>query len=376
MIEARADSRAAAIPQKLAATTGLANWGTPMVFRIATWNLENLDEDKLDQNGEPRSPLFEDRAEIIVPSLNRLKADVICFQEINGQERQGQPRSLISLQTLLDRSRYHNYKLVSTTLVGKTDVYDERNLVIAYRPELTLIETRQIKHDPDVLPSKPIYKIATVANSDPKELSWERPLLYASFRTPAGDVLHVLNVHFKSKLPTNIEDQKVSRFVWKSAGGWAEGFFLSSIRRVGAALEARVFLDQIFASAREQNDPEPMIVICGDFNADSDEVPVMAIRGRVEETGNSKIAHTQMFPCENTIPESSRYTLFHHGRGEMIDHLLISRGMLQYYCGAEIHNEVLTDESIAFRGDSTFPAPDHAAVVALFDYDVAPPPVA
>jgi len=95
----------------------------------------------------------------------------------------------------------------------------------------------------------------------------------------------------------------------------------------------------------------------------------MAIRGRVEETGNSELARTQMFPCENTIPESARYTLFHHGKGEMIDHLLISRGLLNLYVGAEIHNEVLTDESIAFRGDSTFPAPDHAPVVASFDYD-------
>ena len=70
--------------------------------------------------------------------------------------------------------------------------------------------------------------------------------------------------------------------------------------------------------------------------------------------------------CENTIPESSRYSLFHLGRGLMLDHVFASRALAAFYRGAEIHNEVLPDESGAFRTDVKFPESDHAPVVAEF----------
>ena len=50
----------------------------------------------------------------------------------------------------------------------------------------------------------------------------------------------------------------------------------------------------------------------------------------------------------------------------MLDHLLISRGMLAYYQGAEIHNELLPDESVAFATDVLYPESDHAPVLAQF----------
>src|SRR5215470_13079351 len=86
-------------------------------------------------------------------------------------------------------------------------------------------------------------------------------------------------------------------------------------------------------------DEDALIVVCGDFNADLDEVPVEAIRGDVENTGNDKLAKRVIVPCERTIPEPSRFSLLHHGKGAMLDHLLISRSLLAHYRGSEIHNE-------------------------------------
>jgi len=51
----------------------------------------------------------------------------------------------------------------------------------------------------------------------------------------------------------------------------------------------------------------------------------------------------------------------------MLDHHLVSRGMLALYTGAEIHNELLHDESIAFSTDKKFPESDHAPVIAEFE---------
>ena len=51
----------------------------------------------------------------------------------------------------------------------------------------------------------------------------------------------------------------------------------------------------------------------------------------------------------------------------MIDHLLVSRTLLAYYRGFEIHNEVLHDESIRFTNDKMFPESDHAPIIAEFE---------
>jgi len=73
-----------------------------------------------------------------------------------------------------------------------------------------------------------------------------------------------------------------------------------------------------------------------------------------------------MIPCEQTVPESARYSLFHHGRGLMLDHVLASRPLLAFYKHTEIHNELLHDESSAFATDVKFPESDHAPVIAEF----------
>jgi hypothetical protein len=92
-------------------------------------------------------------------------------------------------------------------------------------------------------------------------------------------------------------------------------------------------------------------------------------RGPVEETGNPALLRRIMVPCELSVPESSRYTLLHLGKGEMIDHILVSRSLLALCRGTEIHNEALPDESVAFRTDVQFPESDHAPVVTEFVLD-------
>ncbi|MEM1399806.1 MAG: endonuclease, partial [Pseudomonadota bacterium] len=59
----------------------------------------------------------------------------------------------------------------------------------------------------------------------------------------------------------------------------------------------------------------------------------------------------------------------------MLDHLLVSRGMLGAYLGTEIHNEIVRDESVAFAFDVKFPSSDHAPIVADFDFSLLPGPL-
>jgi exonuclease III len=136
------------------------------------------------------------------------------------------------------------------------------------------------------------------------------------------------------------------------------------MKRMSQALEVRRLVDQILDS-----DPNAEIVVAGDFNASPDEVPVMAIRGDVENTGNADLVGRVLVPIEHTIPAPARFTLYHQGRGEMLDHMLITRNLLAHYRDSEIHNELLHDESAAFAVDRKFPESDHAPVVATFEFD-------
>lgn len=324
------------------------------MFRLATYNLENLEEDL----SADSTPSFAERASVIRPALERLRADVICFQEVNGQERPNEKRDILALKELLAPTRYANHQLITTKTESGNEAYNERNLVTALPADWTIDDTQQINQD---RMEPPVFKRTVHPGETAKEQRWERPLLYVKASAPSGAELHIINVHFKSKLATRFSPLMDDSYTWKSASGWAEGFFLSSIKRVGAALEARLVIDDIFEA-----DPAASIIIAGDFNAKSDEVPVMAIRGRVEETGNGRLANRVMVPLEDNVPEPSRFTLYHHGKGEMIDHILASRSMLSAFSHTEIHNEILPDESIAYRFDSDFPEPDHAPVVAAF----------
>jgi endonuclease/exonuclease/phosphatase family metal-dependent hydrolase len=324
----------------------------PTTLRLATWNVENLDDKDTD-----KTPKLADRIAILRPQLTRLRADVLCLQEINGQEHANAPRDLAALRALIDTTPLQTHNLAST-LTTAGEVYDERNLVVLSR--FSILSRQQLKNE-DVQPE---YRKIT---SNPRETSakkigWERPILYTKLDLGGGRVLHVINVHLKSKIPSDVAGQKKDNYTWKSASGWAEGAFLSVMKRVGQALEVRVLVDQIFDA-----EPQAWIAVCGDFNADYDEVTVNAIRGPVEETSNADLTTRVLVPCEFTVPEPSRYSLWHLGRGNMLDHVLVSRPMLAHYRGAEIHNEVLPDESGAFRTDLKFPESDHAPVIAEFE---------
>lgn len=327
----------------------------PTTLRIATFNLENLDD-------KPRQqPTLDERIAVMRPQLLRLQADILCLQEVNGQEEPGRPRRLLALERLLAETPYAAYHRVSTLTADGRQVFDERNLVILSRHQITA--SRVYHHDPALGALAPLYRKVTAQppEAEPKPVTWERPILYATVRLDAQQVLHIMNVHLKSRIPSFVDGQQLGFDTWKTPSGWAEGFFLSAMKRVGQALEVRLLIDTLFDA-----DPNACIVVCGDFNAEAEEVPLEAMRGDVENTNNSKLAGRVMVLCERSIPESMRFTLLYRGQGRMLDHILASRPLLTYYKGAEVHNELLHDESTASASDKLFPESDHAPVVAEF----------
>lgn len=324
----------------------------PIKLRIATFNLMNLDDRR------DRKPSLEERIPILRSQLVRLDADILCLQEVCGQHDHGRMR-LSALDRLLECTPYEGYHRATSVEEGSRDVFENHNLVILSRHEI--VEHHQYLHD--YAPSPRYQKVtAQPEEHEAREVSWERPILHAKISLQNKMVIDVINLHLKSRRPTNIQGHKVDERIWKTASGWAEGVFISSMKRIGQALETRILIDRLF-----DEDPCTLIAVCGDFNEEFDEVALEAIRGDVENTGNIKLAMRVMVPTERNIPEPARYSLLHNGKGKMLDHILVSRTLLAYFKGSEVHNELLHDESIVFATRIFYPESDHAPVIARFE---------
>lgn len=326
-------------------------------FRLATFNLESLDE-------TPQGPDLARRIAALRPQLLRLDADILCLQEVNGQAAPGgAPRRLVALDRLLEGTPYAGYHRAATTSPDGVSALDVHNLVILSR--FPLVAAQQIHHQ---LVAPPRYRPATAepASDIAAAVPWDRPLLHAEIDL-GGRRLNILNLHLRAPLAAFLPGQKESAFVWKTVAGWAEGFFTAAMKRSGQALEARLVVERLF-----DTDPQALVAVCGDLNADIMEMPARILRGDPADTGSPALAHRALAPVEGPADPDSRYSILHAGRRSMLDHLLVSRALAPCCRYAAVHNEGLRDE--AAPGAPLRPDSFHAPVVAQFVLPAARPP--
>ena len=309
---------------------------------IATWNIENL--------SDSNSDLWNKRKPVLKEILDRAKTDILLLQEVH---------SIAALKELIQGTHYENHHISHTTKADGA-AYAERNLVVLSK--FNISDTKQYRN---TLTDKPKWRRITAdpVESDPIDIGWERPILHCTLDLAGTKKINIINLHLKSFPPTDIPGQKHSTqwYKWLSHKGWAEGYYISDIKRVGQALETRVLLDQIFSS-----DLHALIAVGGDFNAEIGSIPFKAIVGSVQDTSNVDLRDTVLIPCEMNIPPDQRYSLLHHGKGNMIDHVIVSKEFYPHWTETKIFNELLKDESIAFATDDKFPESDHAPVIAHF----------
>lgn len=309
-------------------------------FIIGTFNLENLDDS---------SDLWPMRRNVLRSTLLRMNTSLLFLQEVT---------SLSALDDLVKGTVYEEYERAYTTKPDGAP-YARRNLVILSRYQIQ--EKHQYFHE---FTPAPMWRMTTAQPPIPEaqRVEWERPILHCEIALAGNRILHAINLHLKSKNPTDITGQKSGPYTWLTHEGWAEGYFLSSVKRVGQALEARRLLEKLF-----KQDFQAFIVVSGDFNADAGDVPFKTIVGSVEDTNNPELRSTVMVPCEYNVSQDQRYSLIYHGRGEMIDHIIVSQALYPYWVETAVFNELLPDKSVAFATTEKFPESDHAPVVARFN---------
>jgi endonuclease/exonuclease/phosphatase family metal-dependent hydrolase len=320
-------------------------------MRIATFNLENLGSTR--RHGAS----FEDRAAVLRPQLERLKADILCLQEVDAT-KVGDTRRAVDLERLIEGTPYAKHRLVISSMGdGPADVH---NLAVLSR--LPVIEEHTIRHSL-VEPLQFRRHSARPPDEAAIPLEWDRPLQHLLLALPGGRHLHVFNVHLRAPLATAVPGQKAGPFAWKTVSGWAEGFFAASVKRAGQALELRLAIERVFDA-----EPDALIAVCGDFNAEDHDTALRLACAGEDDTGSGHLAGRVLTPVERTLPADRRFTVLHHGRPQMLDHILASRALFADFVGVEIHNEMLEDELVAYSRIDRPPESLHAPIVAIFDF--------
>jgi len=342
-------------------------------MRIATFNLENLDH-----------PLGH-RLAVLRPALERLEADILCLQEINSQKRPGsRERHLAALDELLDGTPYADYERAATHSLRHSGPMTAHNLVTLSRSPI--METRQVWHDFVPATRMRLCSVSSAtqpgSKNEPRpegsdiphgsalspagdeliDLRFDRPLLLTRIETAHGP-LHVINLHLRAPLATSIPNQKQSAFTWNAIGSWAEGFYLSGLKRTGQALELRLLIDSVFQVA-----PDAAVLVAGDFNAEEHETAPRIVIGAPEDTGNAQLAPRSMIVLDRAIPPGKRFSVVHNGRPQMLDHMLASHSLYGRFRDIAVHNEPLGDELVGYGRGVEAAGSYHAALIATFTH--------
>lgn len=325
-------------------------------MRLASFNLESLDLPP-----KAKVPL-EVRAQVLRPALARLDADIICFQEVNAQHVAGQSeRVLLALEQLLHGTPYASYERAFTTGGTGHAAASVHNLVTLSRYPIRA--QREVLHE-IVAPFHYRMLTANPAPGQPEALRFDRPILHTEIEVEADVTIDVINLHLRAPLAAAVPGQKLEPFVWRSVGGWAEGYLVSGVRRMGQALELRLLLETLL-----DNDPSRMIAVAGDFNAEDYDVPVRIIMGAEEDTGNPELSARSLVLLDRALAHDRRWSVLHHGRPQMLDHIMASRSLHSRFRDIEVHNEALADELVGYGRNLRSSGSYHAPVVATFAFD-------
>lgn len=99
-------------------------------MRIASFNVENLDDRP---DAEPNLAV---RIRTLRPQLARLRADILCLQEVNAQKPAGDKhgrRGFRALDALVEGTEYAAFHRVTSLRADRAAPADLQNLVILSR---------------------------------------------------------------------------------------------------------------------------------------------------------------------------------------------------------------------------------------------------
>ncbi len=342
-------------------------------FSVMTWNVENLFPPGSFVSPTSGSPVTEEhfnaKLKFLADFITGLdqKPDVIALQEIGGQDN-SDLRSIEALQALLGGEYSHR---------AISPFPDGRHIRVAF---LARLDLQRISGDIRDFPPGPLASVPDFGGGSNTRMG--RGALKVEVEPLAGVTIRLVALHLKSKLLTFPRQGGGTSFQPKDENERAFGAGIALMRRAAEAVTVRTFINGEMEAA-----PAVHTIVLGDFNdeplAATSQISLGPPDRDVKSTDQSD--PVRLYNLVDSIPlrgtntkdflaETERFSRIHEGRGELIDHIMVSKGLV--FVGADfIVKEVrsfvglIAGQSVTANPNERAASvpPDHAPVLARFE---------
>ncbi len=309
---------------------------------VGTWNLENLFRPAADADGDVVQA-YEDKLANLAGVIGDVDVDVLAVQEV------GEPEALEDLRGRLD-GEWHS---------ALSQFPDGRGIRVGFLSRLELSDVDDVREFPDGLEA--------VQVDDDGELLAEmgRGALRVRVTHMDSDV-DLVTCHLKSKLLTF----PGGRFVPRDEGERARFGGYALYRRASEAVTVRAYASELLDGQGQQR----AVIVLGDLNDEPPAATTQILLGPPgSEIGSPGFDRpdggdaSRLWNIAPLIPEQRRFSRRFRGRGELIDHVLVSHALVDRVEQADTgpaEPPSITEDPTERRAQ---PASDHALVWARFD---------
>jgi endonuclease/exonuclease/phosphatase family metal-dependent hydrolase len=274
------------------------------VFVVGTWNLENLFRPGSDA-GPSDEQAYDAKLTELARVIAELAPDVLAVQEV------GDPEALEDLRGRLDGEWF----------AESSALPDGRGIRVGFLSRLAFGEVEQLREFPDGLaPVQVDDEGTTIAEMG-------RGVLRVRVRTGGGDV-DLVSCHLKSKLLSF----PGGRFSPRDEGERARFGGYALYRRAAEAVTLRGFADRLL----DGQGRERAVIVAGDLNDEPAAATSQILLGPPgSEIGTPGFERpdqgdgSRLWNLAPLIPQERRFSRVFRGRGELIDHLLVSHELIQ-----------------------------------------------
>lgn len=307
---------------------------------VMTWNVENLFRPATDAAPDGKDT-YERKLDYLAATIRAVAPDALAVQEV------GSPEAAADLRAALGDS-WH---------VGVSAHGDDRGIRVA------VLSPHGITVEADVV-DFPAGALRAVPDVDHGVLArLGRGALRVHVDAP-GAGLRMLTTHLKSKLLTYPGNRRFPR----SENERARGAGFATLRRTAEAVALRVHLNSAMATTAVGGQPAVPTVLCGDLNDGVDAVTTVLLEGPTDGDPNrpDKGDPVRLYNLGRLLPPQRAYSRIFEGRGELIDHIMVSRDLRLRVTAVDALVDDIGSITASVRAREKAVVPDHAPVVARF----------
>ncbi|CRK49984.1 Endonuclease/exonuclease/phosphatase [Rhodococcus sp. RD6.2] len=320
------------------------------MITVATWNVENLYRPGT-VFGPLNDEIYRRKLDVLADTVTEIDVDILAVQEV------GDPDALADLVDLLPGRWHHRLSAYP----------DARGIRVGFVSRLSFLDGVDIVDLP--APLCPVRTADSPAGGSAMR-RMGRGALQVHTETEIGTV-HLINAHLKSKLLTF----PGNRFAPRDEDERARFGAYALHRRAVEASTVRIAATAALGESTDDLSPAlpPAVIVLGDLNDTADAATTLMLEGppgsRIGTSGPDSPRRDEGVRLWNVaplIPSEHRYSRISEGRYELIDHILISRRLLDHMHSAAAVTAGVDDISADPTCRRGATASDHAPVVARF----------